>query len=173
MELEQVSLDQLQEVLRIYKSCVRQHQKLGFNQWDKDYPSREVVLRDIELNQLFGIKNKNRLIAVVAFTDDEPQEYVELSWENNQNYKIVHRLGVHEDYIGRGLATKLMWLLERRAIISNVKSVRLDTFSPNKIALKLYLKLGYKKVGVVSFRKRTDSNYTCFEKVLNVQRFFS
>jgi len=108
--LVQVGFVHLEEVLSIYKSCVRQHQKLGFNQWDDDYPNQEIVVTDIENKQLFGVENDGRLVAVVALTDDEPKEYKVLNWTCNKNYKVVHRLGVQEHYTGKGFAKLLAYL---------------------------------------------------------------
>ncbi|MCO7176679.1 GNAT family N-acetyltransferase [Sporolactobacillus kofuensis] len=43
------------------------------------------------------------------------------------------------------------------------QSIRLDTSVKNKPAIKLYLKLGYKKLGTISFR---NGLFYCFEKSL-------
>jgi ribosomal protein S18 acetylase RimI-like enzyme len=45
----------------------------------------------------------------------------------------------------------------------NINSIRLDAFSKNLIALRLYNKLGFKKVGEVNFRKGL---FILFEKVI-------
>jgi len=45
-----------------------------------------------------------------------------------------------------------------------IKSVRLDTFSENPAALRLYEKLGYKNTGRVNFRKGL---FYLFEKSLS------
>lgn len=166
MEIRKVELINLQEALEVYKSCVCQHKKEGFNQWDEHYPSKLVVEKDIKNGWLFGGFLNQKLIALVAITEDEPMEYKAVKWTNSNRYKVVHRLCVHERFLRKGMAKEMMSFAELYSKRNHFSAIRLDTFSLNHGALKFYEKIGYLKVGFVNFEKRIDSNYTCFEKKL-------
>ena len=167
MNIKLVRNSEAIDVLNIYKSCVCQHKNIGFNQWDETYPNTETISNDIENNWLFGAYILDRLVAVISITEDEPKEYLQLNWANTKRSNfIIHRLCVHEDYSRRGIARGLMEFAEKHAKDNNKLAIRLDTYSLNKGALNFYKKLGYSQVGFVKFPKKTESNYTCFEKVL-------
>jgi ribosomal protein S18 acetylase RimI-like enzyme len=164
MQIDKVSLSELSDALKIYRSCVCQHKKSGFNQWDENYPSKEVVKRDILKGYLFGAYSESKLVALIAITKDEPKEYKEVGWKERSSFLIIHRLCVHELFLRKGIAKMLMTFAEKLAKNQNYLSIRLDTFSLNLGAVLFYEKSGYSKVGYVNFPKREDADYTCFEK---------
>ena len=51
-----------------------------------------------------------------------------------------------------GLAQKLMKEIEKRSLMNNINTLTLNVMKKNKEALKLYKKLGYKKVGDNKFK---------------------
>lgn len=169
MEIRKVKFTEIDNVLNVYQSCVEQHKKIGFNQWDSNYPNKEIVLTDIQKGWLYALCNdQKRIVGVISITKDEPKEYSGVSWEDTStNYFIIHRLCVSENSLRKGYAKDLMEFAEQLAIGKNLKSIRLDTFSLNEGALSFYRRLDYREVGKVFFEKRKDSDYTCFEKLLN------
>jgi ribosomal protein S18 acetylase RimI-like enzyme len=166
MLIDKVGISELSEALKIYHSCVCQHKKSGFNQWDESYPSKEVVERDILKGYLFGAYAEGALVGLIAITKDEPKEYKKVDWKERSSFLIIHRLCVNELFLRKGIANKLMTFAEKLAKNQNYLSIRLDTFSLNKGAVFFYEKIGYSKVGYVNFPKRKDADYTCFEKIV-------
>ncbi|MCT4581702.1 MAG: GNAT family N-acetyltransferase [Flavobacteriales bacterium] len=165
--MKNIEANEAEEVLKVYHSCVCQHQKKGFNQWDENYPNLPIVLNDIKNKWLFGGYVANKLVAVIAITEDEPIEYQTVKWSlDSAPYYIIHRLCVAESWLRKGYAKQLMSFAEDYANLKGRKSIRLDTYSLNEGALLFYKKIGYRKTGVVNFPKKTASNYTCFEKLL-------
>ncbi len=167
MKFVQIEKTALNVAFSIYKSCIEQHANQGFYQWDETYPTLKIVEQDINKHQLFGLEHQEHIIAVVAVTDDEPQEYLKLNWKCESPYVVVHRLCVKKDYLRMGIAQKLMLAVEQFVKEKNYNSIRLDTFSLNRGALQFYKKLHYKQIGKVCFSKRTDADYTCFEKEID------
>jgi ribosomal protein S18 acetylase RimI-like enzyme len=87
-----------------------------------------------------------------------------LTWEaNDGKFLIVHRLCIHPDYQGRGLAKALMQFAEEYALKNGYASIRMDTFITNKAALGLYNALGYRRAGQLVFSR---GHFQVFEKVL-------
>ena len=108
MEFIEIGKSAIQAVSSIYKSCVEQHAKQGFYQWDENYPSLKTVMTDIEKSQLFGLLSEEKNVAVVAITNDEPKEYFNLSWKFDSPYVVIHRLCASEKQLRKGFAKKLM-----------------------------------------------------------------
>jgi ribosomal protein S18 acetylase RimI-like enzyme len=70
---------------------------------------------------------------------------------------------VEPRYQGRGIARQLMQVAERQAALAHFETIRLDAFSLNPQALRLYQQLGYTDVGGAPLRK---GSFRCFEKRL-------
>ncbi|WP_422674184.1 GNAT family N-acetyltransferase [Caldifermentibacillus hisashii] len=64
---------------------------------------------------------------------------------------------------GAGIATKLLNFAEQFGKENNYSAIRLDSFTENKGACRLYEKRGYEKRGFVTYRK---GDFICFEKKL-------
>lgn len=166
MEIIALTEQHIQSVLTIYRKCAAFHAKEGFYQWDENYPNLNTIEFDLKNGLLFGGFIANKLVAVISITGDEPIEYHNLTWTSKKPYKIIHRLCVDTDYQRQGIAKKMMGFAEEYCLSNSISAIRLDTFTPNKGAIKFYTKLNYIKTGEVNFPKRKDNTYTCFEKIL-------
>jgi ribosomal protein S18 acetylase RimI-like enzyme len=76
---------------------------------------------------------------------------------------IIHRLSVHPEFQGKGVAKEILKFIEACAFENNYSSIRLDAYSGNERALKLYENFGYKKAGQFMYPKR-DLPFYCYEK---------
>ena len=68
-------------------------------------------------------------------------------------FAVLHRLCVHPDFQGRGVAREAMDHIEKRARGQGAQALRLDAFSQNPSALRLYERRGYEKAGEIRYRK--------------------
>ncbi|WP_246309895.1 GNAT family N-acetyltransferase [Paenibacillus alginolyticus] len=78
----------------------------------------------------------------------------------------IHRLAIHPEYQGRGLGKVLLKFAEQYALDQLCTSVRLDVFSTNNTAVRMYQRAGYVLIGTIRFPFRHEPYY-CFEKILN------
>jgi ribosomal protein S18 acetylase RimI-like enzyme len=76
---------------------------------------------------------------------------------------VLHRLCLNIKYQNKGFGTKIMLYIEDYLKNNGISSIRLDAFSKNPIALRLYNKLGYKKAGEANWRKGL---FFLFEKII-------
>ena len=107
----------------------------------------------------------NQIASVFVLNQECDPEYSVGNWKNNDtSFAVVHRLCVNPDFQRTGIGTRT--ILAAEALLTNmgIKSVRLDAFSENPAALRLYEKLGYQNTGRVNFRKGL---FYLFEKSLS------
>ena len=69
------------------------------------------------------------------------------------NYYVIHRLCVSSHFQKQGIGTRTVQHIEEQAKNIGAETIRLDAFTLNPHALKLYEKLGYREVGIANFRK--------------------
>jgi ribosomal protein S18 acetylase RimI-like enzyme len=123
-------------------------------QWDEIYPNEEVLTGDIKKKEMYLLSDNKKLLACIVINEDQDEAYDPAPWKyNGGRIAVIHRLCVNHENQGIGIGLKTMQLAEAVIKNSGYSSIRLDAFSDNPFARKLYEKLGYTYVGIVHFRK--------------------
>lgn len=156
--------EDLEEIEHLIKYTIAHLEKQGIRQWDDLYPTREDFEDDIREGQLFvGIGNGE---IAVTYTLNQlcDEDYRMGKWkEPEKSFIIVHRLCVHPLFQNKGIAIQTMKHIEEDAKQRGMEAVRLDVYSENPAALRLYEKCGYTEVGTVEWRK---GSFCLMEKYL-------
>lgn len=166
--IKKALLKDLNEIYNLTKNCANNLIENGIFQWNEQYPSKEILVKDIDLQQLWKIVSNNKIVGVIVITEIEDAEYKNVTWltENTKNL-YIHRLAVHPKYQKKGFATQLMNFAENYATVNHYNSVRLDTFSKNLRNLKFYKARNYQKLEAIYFPKQSEFPFYCFELILN------
>ena len=140
--------------INIYKKAIEAMNSNGIDQWDSLYPNEEILSNDISNNHMFFGEYNNEIVSVFVLNQNYDEEYINGDWQYKEApFFVVHRLCVNPSFQGRGIGMMTMKCIEDFLKDNGIEAVRLDAFSLNPAALKLYEKLGYKKVGEVNWRK--------------------
>ncbi len=169
MMIKKASKQDLEQLLTVVKSCGQNLIEQGIFQWNEQYPKREDLLEDIELQELWKLEDKNSIIGLIVLTENEDEEYQDVKWltKNHKNL-YIHRLAVDPEFQGKGYAQKLMDFAEKYAKENGYNSIRLDTFSENKRNLKFYEQRNYVKLESIYFPNQSEFPFYCYEKIMNV-----
>jgi ribosomal protein S18 acetylase RimI-like enzyme len=152
------------EVLNsIVKDATKSMDEQGIPQWDEIYPNKEILSKDIERQEMHVIEAGGRVAGLIVMNEDQSPEYEDVEWMYPGRPLVVHRLTIHPGYQRMGLATRLMDFAEEIAAIKRHACIRLDAFTRNTAAFTLYENRGYRKAGVVHFRK---GEFFCYEKAI-------
>ena len=153
-----------EEIMNLIAKCVLVMQAGGSDQWDDSYPNREVISGDIARGALFAAVDEDRIAGIIVLDENQAEEYKSIEWKYTEGpHLIMHRLAVHPEIQGKGIARKLIAFAEKRAELNGYQSIRLDTYAKNTKALELYTRLGYDRKGEVNFPDRTEV-FPVFEK---------
>jgi len=156
---------ELDEVMRLVRACIEDMRERGIEQWDEIYPARDIFALDLRAGSLYTAWLDAGALAGV-FTLDEYQspEWAAVPWTIlGVRVAVVHRLMVEPGYQRRGFARQLMQFAENEASRLGFEAMRLDAFSLNPQALRLYQTLDYREAGTGRLRKGI---FHCFEKLL-------
>lgn len=123
-------------------------------QWDELYPVKEDFLTDIGNHELYmGLIDEEIAIIYVINAKCDP-EYNDADWKYKKGeHRMIHRLCVNPKYQRMGVAERTLRHIENDLKRQGISAIRLDTFSGNPFALKLYAKMGYEIIGHVDWRK--------------------
>lgn len=152
MKIRLANIDDLENILKIYFNAKKYMRNCGnLNQWDKGYPSREILLKDINNHSLFVIYDVNELYGVFSFFIGEEETYNLIEngkWLNNNVYGTIHRIASSGDK--KGIFKFCLDFCKDK-----IKNIRIDTHKDNLHMQKLILMYGFKYCGIIYVSDRT------------------
>lgn len=157
----------LPHILKITQACARDMISKNIFQWNENYPNLAAFQKDLDREELFVYEVQEKILGAVVVSDFMDAVYEPMKWKAPTGKNIyIHRLCVHPNHQGKGLAQKLMGFAETKAQQEGYASVRLDTFSLNKRNVAFYTKRGYTQLGDVYFPVKSKAPFHCFELLL-------
>lgn len=152
-------------VMGIVTRCIRDMCSKGIYQWDEVYPSAAVFEGDARAGSLYVIRQTGACVAAVCLNEEQPEEYGRLPWRYRSGRALViHRLCVHPQWQGQGLAARLLAFAEEHAAGHGYAAIRFDAYSGNPRALALYERHGYERVAGTVYFPRRELPFYCYEK---------
>ncbi|MUH35796.1 GNAT family N-acetyltransferase [Zobellia amurskyensis] len=160
-------LSEIPQILNITRACAATMIKNGIYQWNENYPSQQAFESDIERGELYVLEEDGQIIGTIVLSTLMDEEYVPIEWLTPSDKNIyIHRVSVHPDFQGKGMAQKMMAFAENYAQENAFVSVRLDTFSQNKRNQRFYEARGFERLGDIFFPKQSEHPFHCYELVL-------
>jgi len=154
----------LDAVVALLGRCVAGMQAAGIDQWDPVYPNRRVLAADISAGMMHAAAVDRAIAGIVVLNEYQDPEYADVPWTFVTGpIAVVHRLMIDPACQRQGVARELMAFVEREAGRRGFAAIRLDAFTQNPRALRLYQGLGYRDAGGIRLRKGA---FRCFEKRL-------
>ncbi len=142
----------LPEICGLVRCAVAHMIENGIYQWNENYPKEEDFRDDIEKGQLTVVLAGEKIAAVYALNKECDEQYQNGRWSyRDVPYYIIHRLCVSPDFQNRGIAKEVLKHIEESAVSLGAGAIRLDVFSGNPYALRLYDRCGFVKVGTVNW----------------------
>lgn len=140
--------------------------------WEVDiYPSPEFLRDSIHNGELYIGVVDGQIAASMVVNHEFNESYNSFQWPTEaEKYEItvIHALGVHSVYAGRGIAKKMVQKAISVARDNKQKVIRLDVLKGNLPAEKLYEREGFRKLHTLPmFYEDTGwTDYELFELVL-------
>ncbi len=159
--------EDLPYILNITQACARDMISKNIFQWNEQYPNLAAFQKDLDRGELYVLEGQKNILGAVVVSDFMDTVYEPIQWKTPTGKNIyIHRLCVHPEHQGKGLAQNLMDFAEAKAQQEGYLSVRLDTYSLNKRNVNFYTKRGYAQLGDVYFPVKSKAPFHCFELVL-------
>lgn len=164
MKTRKAAPGDLDAISALFRSAIAVMDENGIPQWDEIYPNEDDFREDIEKGQMLLCEYGGRIASVFVLNRQRDDEYKNGVWRGDDDTCAeLHRLCVDPAFQNGGIGAETVRLAEELLRESGIKSVRLDAFSLNPYALRLYEKSGYRKVGEANFRKGL---FYLYEKLL-------
>jgi len=161
------TIEDIDTLLKITSACAIHMETQNIFQWNSHYPNAKAFEDDIKRKELFIYKIKGEVIGCISISTLMDTVYKPVRWLTPSGNNIyIHRLAVHPEYQGKGIARKLMDFAEEKSRVEKRTSVRLDTFSKNHRNQRFYEQRGYEKLENIFFPKQSEHPFYCYELIL-------
>lgn len=152
------------EVMALLEDVKKNMAEQGIDQWDELYPNERDIMSDIKDGTLTLVRQGGSLAAIYTLNRHQDNAYKFGNFKDTSDgYLVLHRLCVHPDNQHTGIAAAALKHIEEEAKKEGVSSIRLDVFTKNPRAVKLYEQAGYEYAGDAYFRK---GRFSLMEKLL-------
>lgn len=145
MKIRCAKKDDVEEILRVYRAAKQYMDDTGnATQWEKGYPSREMIEADIEAGELYVLAD-DTVHAVFYFAVGEDETYKKIydgAWKSDAPYAVIHRVG--SDGTAHGVMREIVSFS-----MEKYPNIRIDTHENNKTMQHVLEKLGFARCGTI------------------------
>lgn len=146
--------DDIEVIIDLIHEAIKEMERHGIYQWDELYPTAEDFAEDIEKGNLYVTEEAGKLVAIYVINNESDDEYITADWHcSDETACILHRFCVSPKFQGRGIGRQLLLEIESQVRKMGYESIRLDTFTENPYAQRLYRHNGYEARGFADWRK--------------------
>lgn len=153
MNIRKAEIADLHGIMTLMAQARIAQRKLGFRQWEDDYPSTEIIMDDIESGRGYILYDSSEFPAGYAMivTNDPRYSCISKYLKLKGDYAVIHRMAISDEYRGKGMCPEFFLLLEKIIKESGINIVRVDTGERNLPMLNTLKKLNYNFIGVLDY----------------------
>lgn len=173
MKIEKAVRADIDQIEKIYEAIHGEEEKgLTATGWIRNvYPVRKTAEDALHREDLFVIRDQGKITAAAIINQIQVEEYKNAVWRHSvQDHEVmvIHSLAVDPLEKGKGYGQAFAAFYESYAKQHGCTALRMDTNVTNTRARKLYRKLGYEEIGIVSctFNGIPNVRLVCLEKYL-------
>lgn len=142
--------------------------KLGIDQWQYGYPSRDIIKDDVDNGISYVVKGEGgEIIATFCLKEDKEPTYntiYEGEWINKGDSFALHRIAICNNQRGKGVADEIITFIADKCRTNSVASVKVDTHKGNIPMRKMLERNGFKYCGIIYLT--TGEERVAYEKVV-------
>ena len=158
-------------ILKITEDARASLRKYRVDQWQGEYPTREIFENDIRIGECYVICHGDEVAAFFVHSEREEPTYADITdgkWTADMPYCVLHRAAVAAEYRGTGLSAQLIKFVEQLTRDCGRRAVRVDTHKKNKPMQNLLREAGFRYRGniLISSEPGHDPHRQAFEKIL-------
>ena len=158
-------------ILKITEDARASLRKHRVDQWQGEYPTREIFENDIRIGECYVICHGDEVAAFFVHSEREEPTYADITdgkWTADMPYCVLHRAAVAAEYRGTGVSAQLIKFVEQLTRDCGRRAVRVDTHKKNKPMQNLLREAGFRYRGniLINSEPGHDPHRQAFEKIL-------
>lgn len=143
--------------------------KLGIDQWQYGYPTRDIIKDDVLKGFSYAVRGEgdDKIIATFCLKEDEEPTYKEIydgAWINKGESFALHRIAICNLMRGKGVANVIIEFIVEECRKKNISSLKVDTHEGNIPMRKMLEKNGFIYCGIIHLA--TGEERVAYEKII-------
>ena len=150
MVIRQANKKDIDQIMQIIADARESIGRLGIDQWQYGYPTRDSVKEDIVLGRTFVVLNDDKICATFALIYGFEPTYKKIycgSWLGDGEYITIHKIAIDKEHRGKGIAELIIDFIAMFARQNGYVSIRVDTHQGNIPMRKMVEKNGFEYCG--------------------------
>lgn len=142
-------IDSIMSIIKITRENFRQE---GIPQWQGEYPAVSDIRHDMSRGESYVCEIDGAVCGVCAIVSGGEPDYFKIyegQWKNDRKYICMHRVALHPDVRGKGVAAAFVSEAERVALSQGAADLRCDTHEVNRNMRRMLEKNGFEYCGVI------------------------
>lgn len=168
MEFRKGTPSDLDGIMGIVSQAQLYFRENNIPQWEGDYPSQTEFASDMASNHCYVAMKNGHVAGMMAICIGNEPTYANIyggEWLSNRPYAAIHRMAIHNEYKGSGLAADMLVRAEAVCKAGLLTSIRVDTHELNIAMRGLLIKNGFTYCGIIYLED--GSERMAFEKLLD------
>ena len=146
---EKKDIDRIMQIISDARESIG---RLGIDQWQYGYPTRDIVKEDVVLERSFVVCDEDKICATFALMMNGEPTYKKIycgAWIGDGEYLALHRIAIESSRRGQGIAEEIIAFLGSFAKEKGYSSIRVDTHTGNIPMRKMLEKNGFEYCGTI------------------------
>lgn len=141
--------------------------KLGIDQWQYGYPTRDIIIDDVAKGFSYVVKEDDDICATFCLKEDEEPTYINIyegAWLNTGVSYALHRIAICNLKRGKGIAGKIIEFITQKCKDDGISSLKVDTHEGNLPMRRMLEKNGFVYCGIIYLG--TGEKRVAYEKTI-------
>lgn len=169
MTIRKSTKHDIDEIMRLLAEARESMGRLGIDQWQYGYPTRDIVKEDVKIDRSYVAVDEDGFICAtfVVITDGEPtyRKIYGGNWLTNAgDYVAIHRIAIRLSERGTGLSDHIIDYVGNFALDHGFSSIRVDTHQGNIPMRKMVERNGFVYTGMIHLTSGEER--VAYEKLL-------
>ncbi len=149
--IRKATLDHVETVFGILLTGKKSLADAGVDQWQNDYPNRDIIRQDIELGDCFIMFHDSDPVATFVFTKERDEAYDQSGvYTDVSEYCSLHRVAVLPNCKGLGVGGDIVSFCTAECRKAGILALFCDTHEHNSSMRRMLEKNGFVDKGAIS-----------------------
>ena len=151
MIIRKANKSDLDNIMLMYKSCVKGMLANDIDQWDETYPNTGVIIEDLIAQSYFVAIENEIIIGGINIDQNQDPTYLPIDWKDKTNqFLVVHRLGVMQEFWNKKIG------------IIVLKKLSNEKYTINKCCISFFLYFSTERISVRGRNYRNPKHRLCY-----------
>ncbi len=135
--------------------------KANIDQWQNNYPNELIIKNDIFSKYAYVLEENNQILGYCLISSEKDSNYDNVfdgQWLSNDNYLVIHRLVISNEFKGMNLGSKVIEFTKTLALNMQIYSIKVDTHDDNLSMIKLLTKNNFSYIGIIKIEDQSLRN---------------